>query len=342
MMMSTFSGRCAAAGVLSMLGVALAQPAIAQDATVQPQPVAIEGATSRVYKSIDGVDLRLHIFTPPNHSATANAPAIVFFFGGAWTGGTVSQFVPQAKHFASRGMVAVVADYRVFSRHKTTAFEAIADGKSAIRWARAHARDLGIDPNRIAAAGGSSGGHVALSAAVLDGFDEPREDRQVRSKPNALVLFNPAVDTTPESDAARSGGRGSEVFKARFGDRGREGSPFHHLRSGLVPTLILHGRGDAIVPYSDVERFCAQARKLGDRCELVGYEGATHGFFNPTRDEGKWYRETLEEADRFLTTLGYLRPLPPAVPAVILPAVFPARRLEHDRNQCSINPRRTS
>ena len=301
---------CTAAGVVSMLGFALAQPATAQDATVQPQPAAIEGAVSRVYKSIDGVDLRLHIFNPPNHAATAAAPAIVFFFGGGWTSGTVNQFVPQSKHFASRGMVAVVADYRVFSRHKTTAFEAIADGKSAIRWVRAHARELGIDPNRIAAAGGSSGGHVAVSAAVLDDFDEPREDRQVSSRPNALVLFNPAVDTTRESDAARSGGRGSDTLTARFGDRRRQGSPFHHLRSGLVSTLILHGKGDGTIPYSDVERFCAQARKLGDRCELVGYEGATHGFFNPQRDEGKWHRETVAEADRFLTGLGYLRPLP--------------------------------
>jgi len=301
---------CTAAGVVSMLGFALVQLTIAQDAAVQPQPAAIEGAVSRVYKSVDGVDLRLHIFNPPNHAATAAAPAIVFFFGGGWTGGTVNQFVPQSRHFASRGMVAVVADYRVFSRHKTTAFEAIEDGKFAIRWVRAHARELGIDPNRIAAAGGSSGGHVAVSAAVLDGFDEPREDRQVSSRPNALVLFNPAVDTTPESDAARSGGRGSDVLTARFGDRRREGSPFHHLRSGLVPTLILHGKGDATIPYSDVERFCAQARKLGDRCELVGYEAATHGFFNPQRDEGKWYRETVAEADRFLTGLGYLRPLP--------------------------------
>ena len=299
---------CAAVGVVSMLGFAPpAHLATAQEAAVQLQPAALEGAVSRVYKSVDGMELRLHIFKPPNHAATAATPALVFFFGGAWTGGTVNQFVPQSKHFASRGMVAIVADYRVFNRHKTTAFEAIADGKSAIRWVRGHARELGIDPNRIAAGGGSSGGHVALSAAVLDGFDGAADDKQVSSRPNALVLFNPVVDTTPESDAARSGGRGADAFKARFGDRGREGSPFQHLRSGLVPTLILHGKADATIPYSDVERFCAQARKLGDRCELVGYDGATHGFFNPERDEGKWYRETLAEADRFLTGLGYLR-----------------------------------
>jgi acetyl esterase/lipase len=297
---------------LSILGVVLAvQLAAAQETAIQPQPAALEGAVSRVYKSPGGVELRLHVFNPPNHAATAAVPAIVFFFGGGWANGTVNQFVPQAKHLASRGMVAIVADYRVFNRHKTTAFEAIADGKSAIRWVRAHARELGIDPARIAAAGGSSGGHVALSAAVLEGFDESGEDKRVSSRPNALVLFNPAVDTTLESDAARSGGRAGETIKARFGDRGREGSPFHHLRPGLVPTLVLHGKSDTTIPYSDVERFCAQAKKLGGRCELIGYDGASHGFFNPQRDEGRWYRETLAQADRFLAALGYLRPPPP-------------------------------
>ncbi len=281
--------------------------AAARDVAIQPQPLAIDGALSRVYKSVESVDLRLHIFNPPQHATDAATPAIVFFFGGGWMAGTVNQFVPQARHFASRGMVAIVADYRVFSRHKTTPFEAIADGKSAIRWVRAHAKELGIDPGRIAAAGGSSGGHVALSTAVLDGFDEAAKDKGVSSRPNALVLFNPVVDTTAESDAARSGGRGAEAFKARFGERGREASPFHHLRPGLVPTLILHGKADTTIPYSDVERFCAQARKLGDRCELVGYDAAPHGFFNPQREEGKWYRATLAEADRFLTGIGYLR-----------------------------------
>lgn len=290
-------------------------PAIgAQESTVQPQPAAIEGARSRIYKSVDGVELRLHVFTPPNHDVAKATPAIVFFFGGGWTGGTIGQFVLQSKHFASRGMVAVVADYRVFSRHKTSAFEAIADGKSAIRWLRAHATELGIDPNRIAAGGGSSGGHVALSAAVLDRFDEANEDRRVSSRPNALVLFNPAVDTSPEF-GARTGGRAGERVKALFGDRGRDGSPFHHLRPDLPPMLILHGKSDTTIPYADVERFCTEANKLGNRCQLIGYEGATHGFFNPQRDEGKWYRETLLAADRFLTELGYVRgPAPDRAP----------------------------
>ena len=271
-----------------------------------PQPVSIDGATTHVYKSVGGNQLRLHVFAADGTDAAARKPAIVFFFGGGWTGGTVTQFVPQARHFAQRGMVAIVADYRVFSRHGTSPFEAMADGKSAVRWVRAHAAQLGVDSNRLAASGGSSGGHLALSAVVFDTFDERGEDKTVSSKPDALVLFNPAVDTTSTTPA---------VFKERFGDRGRDGSPVHHLGPGLPPTLILHGKSDTGIPYAHVERFCAEARMHGNQCQLVGYEGATHGFFNPQNAEGRWYRETLLEADRFLTAIGYLRkPAPAQIP----------------------------
>jgi len=268
-----------------------------QTASVAPQPTAVDGATAYVYKSVGTDQLRLHVFSAGSPDSAARRPAIVFFFGGGWTAGSVVQFAPQAKHLAERGMVAIVADYRVFGRHGTSPFEAMADAKSAVRWVRAHSARMGVDPNRVAAAGGSSGGHVALSAAVFDAFDEPGEDKAVSSKPNALVLFNPAVDTTHSTPPQ---------LEERFGDRGRDGSPLHHLSAGLPPTLILHGKADTTVPYADVDRFCAEARMLGNQCQLIGYEGATHGFFNPGRDEGKWYRETLLEADRFLTELGYL------------------------------------
>ena len=224
----------------------------------------------------------------------------MFFFGGGWTQGLVTQFAPQARHLAERGMVAIVADYRVFGRHHTSPFEAMADAKSAIRWVRGHSAQLGIDSNRIVAAGGSSGGHIALSAAVFATLDEAGEDGAVSSKPNALVLFNPAVDT-------------SKI--PRFGDRGEAGSPFHHVGRALPPTIILHGKSDTTVPYVDVERFCEKARTLGNQCQLVGYEGATHGFFNPQSADGKWYRETLLEADRFLTSIGFLgKPVPTRIP----------------------------
>jgi acetyl esterase/lipase len=257
-----------------------------------------------VYKSVDGADLRLHIFNPQK-GGTAAAPAIIFFFGGGFTNGPVTQFTPQSIYLAKRGMVAIVADYRVFGRHQTSPFEAIADAKSAIRWVRAHAEELGIDAERIAAGGGSSGGHLALSAALINSLDEVGEDRRISSKPDALVLFNPSLDTSPESGF--SNGDAKALVKARFGNRWREGSPFHHLRPGLAPTLILQGKADETTPYLDAEKFCAEASKHGNQCQLFGYEAATHGFFTPDRADGIWYRETLLAVDRFLTDLGYLQ-----------------------------------
>ena len=263
---------------------------LSQAASTAAQPTKIDGATAYVYKSAGPHQLRLHVFHPKRPGSNA---AIVFFFGGAWTQGDVAQFAPQARQLAQRGMVAILADYRVRSRHGTTPFAAMADARSALRWVRSHAAQLGIDPNKVVAAGGSSGGHIALSAAVFDTLDEAGEDTTISAKPNALVLFNPAVDTS----------RGGVLFA----DRGRDASPLHHLRAGLPPMLILHGKADTTVPYADVERFCSEANALGNQCRLVGYDGATHGFFNLGRGE-KWYRETLLEADRFLTMLGYLRP----------------------------------
>jgi acetyl esterase/lipase len=259
-----------------------------------PQPTSVEGAVTHVYKSIDDIELRLHVFNPPGHSSSMKRAAMVFFFGGGWTAGSIGQFVPQSRHLASRGMVAIVADYRVFGRHKTSPFDAMADARSAGRWVRSQAKDLGVDPDRIAAGGGSAGGHIALSTAVFSKLDSSGDDMRISPRPDALVLFNPVVDTS----LSRA--------ESRFGARATEGSPLHHLGPGLPPTVILHGKADATVPYGDVEKYCAEARKLGNKCELVGYDDATHGFFNPGREKGKWHRETLSQADRFLTELGYL------------------------------------
>jgi acetyl esterase/lipase len=184
----------------------------------------------------------------------------------------------------------------------------MADATSAVRWLRSHSAELGLDPSRLVAAGGSSGGHLALSTAVFSQYSETGENESIPATPNALVLFNPAVDTT----------HGPARLVERFGSRAAEASPLHHLHPGLPPTLILHGKADAVVPYSDAEVFCERAAELGNSCTLIGYDRAPHGFFNqdhPQNVDGRWYWDTLLEMDRFLTTLGYLTgPAPTRLP----------------------------
>jgi len=269
-----------------------------QDAANNPSP-ALEGAATAIYKTLGDVRLPLYIFQPVGNKPGDKRAAILFFFGGGWVAGKIKQFQPQAQHFASRGMVAVVVDYRVRSRHHTTPFESIADGKSAIRWVRAHAKELGVDPLRIAAAGGSAGGHVAASSATLKEFDESEEDRRITSVPNALVLFNPVVDTTASGYGAQT-----------LGARAEEASPLHHITRDTPPTIIFHGTADKTVPFSNATAFCAEMKKSGNVCQLVPFEGKGHGFFNVNKPDDQSQRETLQRADAFLVSLGFMQALP--------------------------------
>jgi acetyl esterase/lipase len=173
---------------------------------------------------------------------------------------------------------------------------------------RKNAGRLGIDPDRIAAGGGSAGGHLAAAAGTLPEFDEPGENRSISSKPNALVLFSPALDLTFDAWSKEFQQNRYPAFQARWGVAPESLSPTRHVRAGTPPTIILHGTGDTTVPFAQAEAFTAAMKKSGNRCELVGFEGQQHGFFNYGRDdEHKYFVETLDRADRFLTSLGYLK-----------------------------------
>lgn len=280
--------------VRTVLALTILAGAVVQPIDAQKKHVAkFEGASVHVYKRVGKVALRLYVFAQATSGEAEPRAAAVFFFGGGWKGGSVQQFESHARYLASRGMVGILADYRVSSRHKTTPFECVEDGKSAVRWIRAHAEELGIDPQRIAAGGGSAGGHVAAAAGNCVGF-EPA-DAKPSSRPNALLLFNPVFDNGPK-------GYGHRRVKARW----REISPLHNLRKGAPPTLVFLGSKDGLVPVATAKRYRDTMRKLGSRCELHVYEGQPHGFFNKSRSPKHWYL-TIREIDRFLTSLRWLR-----------------------------------
>lgn len=245
-----------------------------------------------VFKTIGNTKLQLHVFTPKVHKPEDKRACVVFFFGGGWEGGTPTQFYEQCRYFASRGMVAVSAEYRVRSQHGTTPYECVADGKSAIRWLRQHAKEVGVDPERIAAGGGSAGGHVAAATAMTKAFDEPAEDLKISSKPNALVLFNPVIDNSP-------GVSGHEKVK----DRWKEISPMHNIEKGAPPTIVFLGSKDSIIPVATLKEFKKRMVEAGSRCDAWIYEGKSHGFFNHGDNGNPCYDSTVFKADKFLSSL---------------------------------------
>ena len=246
-----------------------------------------------VYKQIDTVSLSIDIYYPPDMDKTESYPAMIFFFGGGWKGGSQKQFEPHAKYFSGRGIICVLTDYRVESRQKTSPFESLKDAKSAIRFIRENAATFQIDTGKIIASGGSAGGHLAAATALVRKFNEPGDDLSVSCIPNALVLFNPVIDNGPA-------GYGYE----RIGDAYKDFSPLHNITAGVPPTIFFLGTNDKLIPVETAKYYQRAMVKVGSRCELFLYEDQPHGFFNFKNLE--YYNKTVLEADKFLISLGYL------------------------------------
>jgi len=245
-----------------------------------------------VYKKTPQGDLKIYIHFPAGWTAQDKRPAIVFFFGGGWTSGRVTQFEPQAKYLAQRGMFAARADYRVKSRHGTTPDKCVEDAKSAVRWLRANAAKLGIDPQRIVASGGSAGGHIAACTATVPGFEAQGEDLSISSRPNLLVLFNPVLNTVAIGE------------KYGMSEIGRKISPNHHLSKEVPPAILFFGTEDRFTDGG--KEFIQKTKDLGVRARLHLAPGQPHGFFN----RSPWQERTTFLMDEFLAAHGYLKGKP--------------------------------
>ena len=270
---------------------------------VEPAPATLPGAETEVYKTVGDVSLPLHIFFPEGHKSGQSLPAIIFFFGGGWRNGSPAQFEKHCTYLASRGMVAITAEYRVRGRHKTKAIACFQDAKSAMRYVRSNAKRLGIDPNRIAAGGGSAGGHLAGALGTIGGLDDPADDLSVSAAPNALCLFNPALILASIPDAFSL----PDGLEERFGVSPTAFSPYHNIGSNQPPAIIFHGDADTTIHHKSVELFTEKYKSLGNRCELVTYQGQGHGFFNFGRGDNAMFIATVTEMDAFLRSLRYLK-----------------------------------
>ena len=256
--------------------------------------LSAQSDTVIIYKKIDTTELKIWIHYP--EKVKKRHAAIIFFHGGGWNNGTAEQFLPQSEYLASRGMVAIRASYRLKNVHGTSPKEALEDAKSALRFLRRHAKELHILPNKIAAGGGSAGGHLAAAAFTSININDPKDAMDVSAKPNSLVLFNPVIDNGPE-------GYGYERIKTWFPDI----SPMHGITKRFPPTVLFLGTKDALIPVSTGEIFRDKIKAAGGQCTLFLYEGAGHGFFGWKDGKNPYYDETLKQTEIFLRQQGYLK-----------------------------------
>lgn len=245
------------------------------------------------YKLTEQGDLKLHIFKPKNVKKGEKRPAIIYFFGGGWTVGTPLQFYRECAYYASKGMIAISAEYRISYLHKTTPFDSFEDAKDAIRWLRRNAAQWSIDPNRVAAAGSSAGGQLAAATGILKEATAKQTD--ISSKPNLLLLYYPVIDNS-------ANGFGTEEMKKRY----KEISPLHNIDSTVPPTLFILGTKDPLIPVQTAEEFTKKMEQSGVYCELHLYEDAGHPIFFYAKALTDDFYKIRKESDEFLKKYGYL------------------------------------
>lgn len=247
----------------------------------------LEPSTKVVYKTVGDRSLNLHIFNPADHKTSDKRAVFITFHGGGWVNRDARYFYPFADHFAQQGIVGVSVEYRLHDKDAdVSVFDCVKDARSAVRYVRKHASELGIDPNRVIVSGGSAGAHLAAGTALFDEVNDTSDDFSISTIPDVLILYYPVIDTSVD-------GYGNE----KIGERWKELSPVDQVRGGMPPTLVLHGTGDEVTPYAGAKRFEEKMLEAGNKCQLITYEGGRHGYFIFDLD---LFQETMEQTDSFL------------------------------------------
>lgn len=224
----------------------------------------------------------------PGGSVRANRPAVVFIHGGGFTGGDKAEYrsASVSADLARAGYVVVSCNYVLGPKTKDGVWpQNIADARAAVRWVRGHARELGVDPDKIAVAGGSAGGYLALMVGLSDDRTGPGGDPQaaVSAKVSAVIDMYGVVNFSKhgKGDVPRV----SAAEQAAY-------LPENQCDPKDPPVLILHGDADTTVDLQQSKDMAAALAKAKVDHELIIVAGAPHTFDLHPKGAG-WTRTAL-------------------------------------------------
>ena len=259
------------AGLLSLLCSAAAQLRAAE--------IVFEEGIE--YANPDNQHLQLNLARPKE--AAGKLPAVVCIHGGGFRAGDRKGYDGLCKKLAERGYVAVTVTYRLAPKYQFPA--AVYDVKAAVRWVRANAEKYQIDPERIAALGGSAGGHLAQFLGVTGDVKQFEGDSR-NAGPSSRVAC--VVNYYGPSDFTKSYGKSvdaAEVLPLFLGgdlEHARHqhilASPLNWVTPDAAPTILLHGTADQYVNFEQAVWMRDRLQAVGVEVQLVTFEGAKHGL----------------------------------------------------------------
>jgi acetyl esterase/lipase len=242
------------------------------------------------YANPDDQHLKLNLARPTDQKEGQRLPAVVCIHGGGFRAGDRKSYDALCKRLADHGYVAITVTYRLAPKYPFPA--AVFDVKEAVRWVRANAAQYQVDPDRIAALGGSAGGHLALFLGVTGDvrqFDPPAdENAKSPAQVSASARVQCVVSYYGPSDFTKSYGKSvdaAEVLPLFLGgdlehERHRHilASPLNWVTPEAPPTLLLQGTEDKYVNHEQAVWMYDRLKAADVEVDLQSLEGAGHGF----------------------------------------------------------------
>jgi acetyl esterase/lipase len=270
-------------GFVKASGFLAAAPALAAVTARAQAPAPPDIGNSRAEKDIvfgkgGDLDLLLDVYRPPE-GVTPKRMAIVHLFGGGFFVGNknAGYIINDAKALGAHGYTNISANYRLQSQGSWPA--QIHDVKAAIRWTRANADRLGVDAGKIAVAGYSAGGMLALMAAGTNGrpeFEGSGGTPRVSSDVNACIGVYPLASAQTATGLFPEGQATPENIAAA--------SPTSYIGASFAPTIFVHGTSDTTVPLASSIDFFDKLNAAGVPTALTAIQGAAHAFDNAALD----------------------------------------------------------